>query len=226
MSALRAVGAVFARAAREGWAGGTGLFLPLGFFLGAVVMVPLVLGADAQARATFAPGFCLIFLALSALVTLERLFQADVEDGSLDQLRLSPLPLEAVAALKVLALWSVAALPILLCLPVAGLFLGVGPLALVSGLPAFAMASLSVYAWGGVGAALSAGIRRSGLLVALIVFPLSAPALIFAASAITPQSAGASAGSGAFLFLCAATLMAFALAPLAMAQGLRGAADG
>lgn len=226
MSALRSASAVFRRAAREGWAGGTGLFLPLGFFLGAVALVPLVLGADAGTRAIFAPGLCLIFMALSALVTLERLFQADVEDGSLDQLRLSPLPLEAVAALKVLALWSVAALPVLLSLPLAGLLLGLSPWELVSALPAFALASLSVYAWGGVGAALSAGIRRSGLLIALIVFPLSAPALIFAAGVIVPDSAGASAGSGAFLFLCAATLMAFALAPLAMAQALRGAADG
>lgn len=226
MSLVRASGAVFARALREGWAGGTGSLLPLGFFFGGVALIPLTVGTGAQTLQAIAPGLLFILLALSALVTLERLFQADVEDGSLDALRLGPLPMEAVALLKVLALWSLSALPILFGLPLGALMLGLSPLDMVVALPAFALASLSFYAWGGVGAALAAGVRRAGLLIALVVLPLYAPAVIFGAASAGRAFGLETSADGSFLFLASATLMAFALGPLAMAQGLRLSSEG
>ena len=221
MKVMRASIALSGRSLREVWAGGTGTVLPLGFLFGAVMLVPMTLDAETRTLAPFAPGLLWLFLALSALVTLERLFQADVEDGSLDQIRLGPLPLEWAAMIKVLSLWLVTAVPMLALLPVAGLMLGLDVLSALVSVPVYALGSLAFFMWGGVGAALAAGVRRGGLLITLIVLPLYAPTVIFGAAAVS----GDPFARPALLFLAAATLMSVAVAPIAMAQALKVGSD-
>lgn len=221
MSLLTSIGSVFGRTIREAWAGGTGMVLPVGFLFGACTLVPLTTGAQTEIYQPLATGLIWLFIALAALLLLERLFQSDLEDGSLDQLRLSPLPMELVCLTKVIALWTVAMLPMLAVLPLAGLLIGADPMTLALSLPVYAMGGLTFFLWGGVGAALTAGIRRSGLLIALIVLPLFAPAVIFGAEAVQIFASGGSAISAPLLFLAAATLMAVAIAPLAMALALK-----
>ena len=221
MGMIRAFGATYAQAARESWAGGTGAFLPLGYMFGAIALIPLTISADGKTLALFAPGLIWFVLALSALVTLERLFQSDLEDGTLDALRLGPLPMEAVALAKVCALWTVSALPIICAIPLAAIMLGLGADFAVRALPLYGLGSLAFYAWGGVGAALAASVRRGGLLIALVVLPLYAPAIIFGSSVAAGLAETGQYVASSFLFLAANTLLALAAGPIAMALGLK-----
>jgi heme exporter protein B len=204
------------------WGKGGGPLLAGGFLAGVATLLPLALGPDPLKLAVIAPGAAWVGLALASLLSLERLFERDYEDGALDLLVLSPLPLEAVAALKCLGQWIATGAPLALIAPVAALALGAAPdllplifaCALVGGL-AFAFV-------GGVGAALSLGARRGGLLLALIVLPLFVPPVIFGGGALSAWAAGLP-WTGGFLLLCAYAAGAVALGPLAMAAACRNA---
>jgi heme exporter protein B len=213
--------AAFGQAFSEGWAGGGGPLLPLGFLIGAAVLVPLGIGTDPDTLRALGPGLIWSLMALASLVTLERLFQADLEDGALDLWIQSGSPLSLIATSKTLAHWLVSGVPLALAVPALRLlFQADATLDLLRDVPLYLMGSLGFFLWGGVGAALAAGIRRSGLLTALIVLPLYAPTAIFGALALT-----GTAGQAAPLFFGANILVAFAVAPFAMAAALRLAAD-
>lgn len=199
---------------------GGGPFLGLAFFLTVTALLPLGVGARLNLLGEAAGGFLWVAAALAALLSLDRLFQADAEDGSLDHLALGALPLEFTVLAKCLAHWLTTGLPLTLAAPVLGLLLnlpegGYGPLvlSLLIGSPVFSLA-------GGIGAALTAGLRRGGLLLSLIVLPLFVPAVIFGAGAVTAAVNGFSP-DGALLFLGAATLFAIVIAPVAAAAALR-----
>lgn len=199
---------------------GGGAGLALAFFLVVLLVLPLGIGPDPALLAAVAPGLLWVAALLACLLSLDRLFQADFEDGALDLLALSPLPLEAVAAVKILAHWLVTGLPLALAAPLLGLLLGLPPaaapwlvLSLLAGTPGLS-------AIGAAGAALTLGIRRGGLLLSLLVLPLWLPTLIFGARAVDLAARGLPPGP-AMLLLGAVTLLALALGPLAAAAAIR-----
>jgi heme exporter protein B len=214
--------AAFRQSLVEAWAGGAGALLPLGFLGGAAVLVPLGIGSDGEILKAVGPGIIWVALALASLVTLERIFQSDAEDGTLDLWLQTGAPVSAIAAAKTLAHWLSAGLPLALFSPLLALmFQAEANTALLVNAGLYAVGSLAFFFWGGVGAALSATVRRGGLLISLIALPLYVPTAIFGALAMS----GGPGSAGAPLFLAASTLFACAVAPYAMAAALRLAAD-
>jgi heme exporter protein B len=198
---------------------GGGAALALAFFACVVTLVPLGVGADLRLLARIAGGVLWVAAVLAALLSLDRLFQADYEDGSLDLIALSPLALEVTALAKIAAHWLATGLPLtVLAALLAVLFdlslRGTGALviSLLIGTPA-------VSAIGAVGAALTLSIRRGGLILPLIVLPLLAPAVIFGSGAVLAAEDGLA--NGAFYFLAAFSLISVVLSPFAAAASVR-----
>lgn len=219
---MNALAVLFRRELSLAWGRGGGPLLSVGFYIAAATLMPLAIGPDPARLAASAAGLAWVILALASLLSLERLFERDFEDGALDLLALGPLPLEIVSTVKCLAQWLVNGAPLALASPVAAVALGAAPrlaplvalTALIGGL-AFAFV-------GGAGAALSLATRRGGLLIALIVLPLLAPPVIFGGAALDGYASGLPWTSG-LIFLAAYALAALALAPLAMAAACRNA---
>lgn len=216
---MSALWAVFKRDVALAWAGG-GAAAPLGFFMGATTLVPLAIGADLTILARIGPPLLWVTAALAALLIFERLFQADLEDASLDQFMLSAAPLEALAAAKGAALFVAIGLPLaLLAAP-----LGIAMQLPVSAAPVLvagmALGMLGFIGVGLLGAALAAGVRRGGLLIAVIVLPFFAPFIIFGAAA-AEQAAKGQGFADAFGLLAGLSLLAAALGPIGAAAALR-----
>ena len=171
-------------AVREGGAIGTAL----GFFLVVVSLMPLGLGPDLNLLARIAAGVLWIALLLAALLSLNRIFEADYEDGTLDVLATGPLPLELVSAAKALAHWITTGIPLAVLAPILGILLNLDLNAYPILVATTLLGTPAVSFLGAVGAALTMKTRRGGLLLALIVLPLYVPTLIFGISAV---SAGA-----------------------------------
>ena len=216
--------ALFLRELRLAWSGGGGAALPLGFFAGAATLTPLALGPAADLLRAAGPGILFIALALASLLPMERLFQADLEDGTLDVVATSGASLSGVALAKTLAHWMTAGLPLALLSPILWIMLqGPGEAALYV-LLACLLGGLAFFFIGSIGAALTAGVRRGGLLIALVALPLYAPATIFGASALYAVSEGRDWGQA--ISLCGAcALLAMALGPFAAGAALKTALD-
>lgn len=213
---MSAIVATFRRDFALMWGAGGGALAPLGFFLGAATLVPLAMGPERTLLAAAGPPLVWIAAALAVLATLERLFQADLEDGSLDQLLLSSAPLEFIVLTKGAALWCAIGLPIALAgAPVAIALQAPLPLvpAIVAGL---ALGMAAFIGAGLVGAAVTAGVKRGGVLIALIVLPFFAPPIIFGSAV-----AGGGGFGPAFLILGGCALAYGALGPIAAAAALR-----
>jgi heme exporter protein B len=194
------------------------------FFVLTVVLFPFGVGPEPQLLSRIAPGILWVTALLAALLSLERLFQADYEDGSLEALSLMPLPLEAQVLAKCLAHWLVTGLPLSLTAPVLGLLLqldAAGYPVLVLGL-LLGTPTLSLI--GAVGAALSLGARRGGVLLSLLVLPLYIPVLIFGVLAVE-QTIDGLAARPHLLLLGALLAAALPLAPVAAAAALRQALE-
>jgi heme exporter protein B len=216
--------ALFRRDLGLAWAGGGGPLLACGFYLGVLALLPLAAGAEPQRLAAVAPGLAWLVLALASLLSLERLFEPDFEDGALDLLALGRPPLAAVAAVKAAAHWSATGAPLSVLAPVAAVSLGADPHLLDSMFAAALLGSVAFALLGGVGAALTLGARRGGLLIAVLVLPLLAPPVIFGAAMV--EADATNTGTTASLALMAAyTLAAAVLAPFAMAAAIRNALD-
>jgi heme exporter protein B len=196
----------------------------VGFFVLAVILFPFGVGPEPQLLARIAAGVIWVTALLAALLSLERLFQADWEDGSLEALALMPLPLEAQVLAKCLAHWLVTGLPLILAAPLLALLLDLdaaGYPVLVLGM-ALGTPSLSLI--GAVGAALSLGARRGGVLLSLLVLPLYIPVLIFGVAAVEAGIAGLTPRPH-LLLLGALLAGALPLAPWAAAAALRQALE-
>ena len=193
--------------------------LALAFFAAVATLVPLGVGADLVLLARVAAGVLWVAAVLAALLSLDRLFQADFEDGSLDLIALSPLPLEAVAAAKIAAHWLTTGLPLTLLSPLLGLMFGLPPGAIAVLALSLLIGTPSVSALGAIGAALTLSIRRGGLILPLLVLPLLAPAVIFGAGAV--QAVLDHLSSGALLLLAAFSVAATLLSPFAAAASVR-----
>ena len=199
---------------------GGGFGLGLAFFLIVVTLVPFGVGPQSALLATIAPGILWLGALLSCLLSLDRIFALDWEDGSLDLLATSPLPMEAIVTVKALAHWVTTGLPLVLAAPVFALLLnmpaaGYQPLvlSLLLGTPA-----LSVI--GTFGAALTVGLKRGGLLLSLLVLPLYVPTLIFGAE-MARRGAGGVDTTTPLLMLAGITCGTIALLPFASAAVLR-----
>ena len=199
---------------------GGGFGLGLAFFLIVVTLVPFALGPERALLGQVAPGVLWLGALLSCLLSLDRLLALDWEDGTLDLLATAPIPLEGALAIKALAHWLTTGLPLVLAAPVLGILLnlpapGYGWLlmSLACGTPALSMI-------GTFGAALTVGLKRGGLLLALLVLPLYVPTLIFGAEAARRGAAGLSPETP-ILMLAGLTLAVLALMPFAAAQALR-----
>lgn len=216
---MSAFWAVFRRDAALAWAGG-GAAAPLAFFVGATTLAPLAIGADLTILARIGPPLLWVTGALAALLVLERLFQADLEDASLDQLVLARMPLEALVAAKGLALWVAIGLPLAVLAAPLGIAMQAPPLAAPALALGMALGMAGFIGVGLLGAALAAGVRRGGVLIAVIVLPFFAPFVIFGAAAADAAAKGAPFGD-AFALLAGLTLFAAALGPIGAAAALR-----
>jgi len=204
------------------WGRGGGAMVSGGFYLGMAVLLPLAIGPEPGRLSAIAPGAAWTALALSTLLGLDRLFERDFEDGALDLLALSSLPLELTCAIKCLGQWLATGLPLAVLSPLAVIALG-GPIALSPLVLACALIGGLAYSFlGGIGAALSLGARRGGLLTAVIVLPLFVPPVIFGGGALDAL-AGHLPWRAGLALLGAYTAAAVALGPLAMAAACRNA---
>lgn len=212
--------ALLIRDVRLAMRAGGGFGLALVFFLLVAVIVPLGVGPDPAVLGRIAPGVLWVGALLACLLSLDRIFALDYEDGSLDLLATAPIPMEGVVVAKACAHWLVTGAPLVVAAPVLAVLLNLpGPgfgwlvLALALGTPA-----LSVI--GAFGAALVVGVKRGGLLMSLLVLPMYVPTLIFGAQVVVRGAAGVSVALP-LAVLAAITLAAVALLPFAAAAAIR-----
>lgn len=215
---------VFKRELRLAWSGGGGPALPVGFFAAASSLTPFAVGPDTPTLQTAGPGVIWIALALASLLPMERLFQADLEDGTLDAYASSGVAMEGIAAAKTLAHWIATGIPLAIIAPVLWIMLQgaveATPLVVLASL----VGSLAFFFFGSIGAALAAGVRRGGLLIALVTLPLYVPTMIFGATALYAAADG-EPWTGPLMLTGAAALFSIATAPFAAAMALRTAID-
>lgn len=219
---MTAAAALFRRELAVAWGGGGGPMLACAVHVCLATLLPLAVGAAPERLAAVAPSAAWAALALASLLSLERLFERDEEDGALDLLALGRVPLELSCALKAAAQWLATGLPLAIVAPVVSTALGAGPALIPLTAAAAALAALGFAFTGAAGAAVSLGAKRGGVLIAVVVLPLYAPPVIFAAGALTAASTGESPGP-ALLLLAAYALASVALAPFAAAAAVRNA---
>jgi len=196
----------------------------IAFFVIAVALFPFGVGPEPQILARIGAGVIWVTALLAALLSLERMFQSDYEDGNLDQVALSGVPLEAVVLMKCLAHWLTTGLPLIVVSPLLAILLGLDSSAYPALILAMALGTPTLSLFGGIGAALTLGARRGGVLVPVLVLPLVVPVLIFGVAAVDAAVAGL-ASKPHMLILAGIELGALALAPWAGAAALRQALE-
>lgn len=199
---------------------GGGFGLSLAFFLIFTALVPFGIGPDTGRLSDIASGLLWLGALLACLLSLDRIFQLDWEDGTLDLIATSPLPLEAAAALKALAHWLTTGLPLVAAAPALGLLLNLPGPAYPWLIASLALGTPALSAIGTFGAALTVGIKRGGLLLSLLVLPLYVPTLIFGALTATRGAQGLDATTP-LIMTAGITLGACAILPFAAASALR-----
>ncbi|MCL4066781.1 heme exporter protein CcmB [Pseudomonas sp. GX19020] len=199
---------------------GGGFGLGLAFFLLVVVLVPLGVGPDSAILATIAPGVLWVGALLASLLSLDRIFALDHEDGSLDLLATAPLPLEGVVAVKALAHWLVTGLALTLASPLLAVLLNLPAAGYPWLLLSLAVGTPALSVIGAFGASLTIGLRRGGLLLSLLVLPLYVPTLVFGAEVVRRGAAGLALATPLAL-LAAITAGSLALLPFAAAAAIR-----
>lgn len=199
--------------------GGGGL-MGAGFFLLVVTLTPLGLGGEPETLSRIAGGVLWVAALLACLLSLDRLFQADYEDGSLDLILLAPLPLEATVMLKALAHWITTGLPLVVLGPVLAVTLALPGSAFGTLVASLLIGTPGLSLIGAVGAALTVGIRRGGLLLSALVLPLYIPTLVFGAQAVDRAALGLDP-TVPLTMLAAVTLVGAGIGPFAAAAALR-----
>ncbi len=212
--------ALLVRDIRLAMRAGGGFGLGLAFFLIAVVLVPFGVGPEGGLLGTIAPGILWIAALLACLLSLDRIFTLDYEDGSLDLLATSPLPMEGVVVMKALAHWLTTGLPLTIAAPVLGLLLNLPESAYYWLVVTFLLGTPALSFIGTFGAALTVGVKRGGLLLSLLVLPLYIPSLTFGAEALRRGAEGM-ANTVPLLMLAGITLGTIALLPFVAAQAIR-----
>jgi heme exporter protein B len=204
-------------AVRDGGSVGT----VLGFYAIAVAMMPIAVGPDMNLLGRIAPGVLWIALLLAALLSLGRLFERDMDDGTLDLYAMSALPLELVAVAKSLAHWLTTCLPLVLLTPVLGLFLNVDFWAMPMIVLAMLIGTIAVSFFGSIAAALTLRSKRGGVLVALLVLPIYVPTLIYGITTVSMLMLTPGSYVSPLLLLGAISLVSVVIGPVASAAVLR-----
>lgn len=198
---------------------------PILFFLMVITMVPLGISPEASVLSELAAGMIWVVALLATLLSLDGLFRSDFEDGSLEQLLISPQMLYFQVLAKVLVHWLTTGLPLTIMAPLLGVMLSLPEEGYVTLLVSLLLGTASLSLIGAIGSALTVSLRKGGLLLSLIIMPLYVPVLIFGASAVNSVIEGFPVG-GQLAVLGAFLAMATILAPLAAAGALRISANG
>jgi heme exporter protein B len=200
--------------------GGSGA-LSLVFFLMIVALVPFALGPDLNLLSRIGPAILWLAAVLATLIGLDRLFQADEEDGSLDLMTGAPVPLECVVLAKVTAHWLTTGLPLALASPLFGLLVALDGTAMAGTALTLLVGTPALTFVGAIGAALTASIRRGGLILAVLVLPLMIPTLIFGVSAAQSATGGTVPFGTPLMVLAGLSLIAAVVGTVAAAAALR-----
>jgi len=216
--------ALLARDLRLVWRRPGDVAVVLAFFVVATTLFPLGIGPETNVLARIAAGVLWCAALFAALLSLDRLFAADFEDGTLDLLLLAPWPLELAALAKCGAHWIVTGLPLALLAPFLGVAFGLEPRALLALAATLLVGTPTLSLIGGLAAALTLGARKSGALLALLALPLCVPTLIFGAGAVEALATGGDFGAH-LAVLAALALVALATTPWAIAAALRQAGE-
>jgi len=195
------------------------------FFLAVVTVFPFGVGPDLNLLARIGPAILWIGALLATLLGLDRLFQADREDGTLDLMLMAGRPLELVVLIKCLAHWLSTGLPLVVAAPLFSVFLNLDPVAMAAVTATLLVGTPALTLIGAIGASLTVSLRRGGLLLAVLVVPLTVPILIFGVSSADAAIHDPVPFMTPFLILCALTLIAAVVGPIASAAALRFAAD-
>jgi heme exporter protein B len=221
MAAMSPLTAILVRDMRIAVRVGGGALVGVLFFVVVVTLTPFAVGPDLALLKRIGPAILWLAALLASLLALDRLFASDHEDGSLDLILTGRAPLELVIAVKALAHWLTTVLPLIIAAPLIGLLLDIEPpaqaglvLTLLVGTPALTFI-------GTIGAAVAVALRRGGLLLAIIVLPLTVPVLIFGVAAANAAVAGPVPFGTPFTVLCALTLASLVIGPFAAAAALR-----
>jgi len=190
------------------------------FFVMIGVIVPFAIGPDKTLLARLAPGIVWIAAFLSSLLALDRLFRADMEDGSLLAFRHATISLETITFAKLIAHWLSSALPLIVATPVLAVMLNMDMTVFWRTIYSLILGTPALTAFGAVGAAITVSLRRGGLIAPVLILPLSVPILIFGVSAIS-ANAGPNAETAAQLFLAGISIVSFVFAPFAAALALK-----
>ncbi|TCK18601.1 heme exporter protein B [Thiogranum longum] len=193
---------------------------PLLFFVLVTALFPLGISADPALLREIGPGIIWVAALLASLLSLETVFRSDFDDGSLEQLLLSPHPLSVLMIAKVLAHWLITGLPLLIVAPLLGVLLNLSGDAMQTLLITLALGTPVLSLVGAIGVALTVGLRKGGTILSLLVLPLYVPVLIFAASAVASSDAGLQVSAHLSL-LTALLILAISLSPAATAASLR-----
>lgn len=193
---------------------------PLFFFVLVITLFPLGVGAKPHLLQAIAPGIIWVSALLAAMLSLDSLFRSDFDDGSLEQILLSPHPVSILILGKVLAHWLVTGLPLLLIAPLLATFLGMPTQSLGILLLTLLLGTPILSLIGAIGVALTVGLRRGGMILSLLVLPLYVPVLIFASNAVT-MAAGGLPVTAQINIMLAMLLMALTLAPWPTAAALK-----
>lgn len=204
---------------------GGGALTGLLFFLAVVTVVPFGVGPDLKLLARIGPAMLWTGALLASLLGLDRLFQGEREDGSLDLLLMSEHPVALIVFVKSLAHWVATGLPLVLAAPVFGLMMNMEPVAIAASVATLAVGTPAISFVGAVGAAVTVTLARGGLVIAVLILPLVIPVLIFGVSASYGAVEDPAPFLPPFLILCAITLFFAVLGPLAAGHVLRHATD-
>ncbi len=204
---------------------GGGALMGVLFFLAVVTLAPFAIGPDLALLRRIGPALLWLGALLASLLALDRLFAADHEDGSLDLILMGRTPLELAVAAKALAHWLTTGLPLVVAAPVLGLLLDLEPAALGAVMLTLLVGTPALTFIGLIGAALAVALRRGGLLLPVLVLPLTVPVLIFGVAAADAAVVGPVPFGTPFTVLCALTLMSLVIGPFAAAATLRQGLD-
>lgn len=196
------------------------LMNPVLFFVLVVILFPLGVGAEISILAKIAPGVIWIAALLSALLSLDRIFRTDMEDGSLEQMLISAQPMSLLILAKIIAHWMITGLPVVLVGPLLALFLGLSMDGIETLFYTLLVGTPILSAIGSVGVALTVGLRRGGVILSLLVLPLYVPVLIFASQAVDAAAAGFPTVAP-IAMLSALLLLSLSLTPWAASSALK-----
>ncbi len=198
--------------------------MPILFFVLVITLFPLAIGPVPELLSRIAPGIVWVAALLAAMLSLDSIFRSDFDDGSLEQILLSPHPVAVLVLAKVCAHWLVTGLPLLIAAPLLGQMLGMPQQALPTLLLTILIATPVLSLIGAIGVALTVGLRKGGIILSLLVLPLYVPVLIFAASAVDNAAAGFDV-SAQLTMLLAFLFLSLSLSPWATAAALRMSAS-